>query len=447
MIKKVQYCFISFTISILACCTLPALTVTTTNIALVKGIRLHNTEQVSEAIKEHGEAAVTSRMEMGVTPLHLAAALNEPDIIDILLKNGADIDAKTDGGFTPLHWAAGKDAVDAAEELIKYQADINAATPQGITPLHWAANNNSTNVVKLLLAAGAEPLPRTRGGATPLLWAVSRRANNAAVAIAYQAVSEEYNPDNTATNMKPIIPELPPPSETNNYQQYSVGPTLSVRIGLNEILRFVKINKLDIWMGAYEISNAQYRKFKPDHNSLFYESFTLNNDNQPVVYVSWSNANDFCTWLNDNYSDVIPLGTEFRLPTTEEWEIAAHCGDNRIYPWGSSWPPPAGNLPDFTARKMFGRKNGIRLYDDGYAVTCPVTRTAGNKWGIHGLIGNVREWCEDWYDKKHLYKIRHGGCWDIDNSISLRIDTRGFDRPDAKYDTIGFRIVVSPLAK
>ena len=176
---------------------------------------------------------------------------------------------------------------------------------------------------------------------------------------------------------------------------------------------------------------------------MFYEDFTMDNPNQPVVYVSWNDANDFCNWLNQNYHDSIPLGTKFRLPKSKEWKTIAKCGDARIYPWGNSWPPARGNLSDLTARKSFTNWEGIRLYDDGYAVTSPVTNSAANKWGICGLDGNVQEWCQDWYDQDHTLKIRHGGCWDFGNSTSLKINAHGFDRPEAKYDTIGFRVVVA----
>ena len=88
-------------------------------------------------------------------------------------------------------------------------------------------------------------------------------------------------------------------------------------------------------------------------------------------------------------------------------------------------------------------KTGIRRYNDGHAVSCAVFNSGVNEWGIAGLAGNVWEWCNDWYDKDKTYKIRHGASWDFDTRDALPVSFRGFDRPKAKYDTIGFRLVIT----
>ena len=67
-----------------------------------------------------------------------------------------------------------------------------------------------------------------------------------------------------------------------------------------------------------------------------------------------------------------------------------------------------------------------------------------NEWGIYGLAGNVWEWCSDWLDDKdRRYKLRKGGSWDFDPKSSLRVVAKGIDLPTAKYDTIGFRVIVA----
>lgn len=448
MNKKRRY-LITIALGILLCSNLYAIMVTSTNFAFIQGIRQNNPQQVSEAIISNGKEIINTCIGAGISPLHLASALNEAEITVILLNNGADINAKTDGGFTPLHWAAGKNAAETTEILLKHGADIEAKTATGITPLHWAASKNSTNVINILLVLGATPLPKTINGKTPLHWAISKRANDAAVSLAYQVVTEQMaNEPEILKSTQPIEYreniEVIATNSTNSRYDYTTGRTLKVPMGLGETLSFTWINKLGLWVGTYEISNAQYKKYNPDHTSMFYEDFTMNTPEQPVVYVSWNDADNFCNWLNQNYSGNIPLGTKFRLPTSMEWENIARCGDKRIYPWGNNWPPTRGNFSDITARKSFRNgQQGIRLYDDGYAVTWPVTNSTPNEWGICGLDGNVQEWCQDWYDKEHTLKIRHGGCWDFYSKISLRINSSGFDRPEAKYDTSGFRVILS----
>jgi formylglycine-generating enzyme required for sulfatase activity len=368
----------------------------------------------------------------------------------LLISHGADIEARTTGGFTPLHWAAGKDASDAAKLLIATGADVNAKAGSDITPLHWAATKNATKVTELLITAGGDIHARTTGNLTPLHWAVKTEANDAAAIIAFTAVSQE-EASNAASREVRDQPEadsdaLPKdPGLSMGLPRSAFGKNPILPMGPDAELSFVWIEPLQVWIGKYEVTNNQYRQYKTDHKSLFYEGFTLGRGSQPVVYVSWDDAKKFCDWLNDNFRDRIPANCKFRLPTEEEWITAAKCGDDRTYPWGSDMPPKYGNYSDRSAKRELSDWSGIANYDDGYPVTCPVSDSGENEWGLCGLGGNVWEWCEDWYDASiKKYKTRHGGSWYFDKAESLRIDCRGFDRPNARYDTIGFRLVLSP---
>ena len=104
-----------------------------------------------------------------------------------------------------------------------------------------------------------------------------------------------------------------------------------------------------IFVGKYEVSNLEYRCFRPEHSSGAHEGMSLDGDNQPVVNVSWNDARAFCGWLTENYGTIQPGKLNFRLPTEKEWEYYATCGSNSEFPWGA-WPPPK-NL------NYFGREN------------------------------------------------------------------------------------------
>lgn len=65
----------------------------------------------------------------------------------------------------------------------------------------------------------------------------------------------------------------------------------------------------DFYMGKYEVTNGEYRKFKSGHDSKDYEGHSLNSDDQPAVYVSWDDAIAFARWLSDK------TGKRYRLPT------------------------------------------------------------------------------------------------------------------------------------
>lgn len=396
----------------------------------------------------------------GVTALHLAAATDFAPAIKLLIERGASVNPKTTAGFTPLHWAASRNATDAVSMLIENGANINVKAQNGITPLHWAAHKDAADAVKLLIAAGADISAKTSLGYTPLHFAVEKNPySKSAVLLAKAKVDAEVE---SGFLVLEDLPEEKPEKEniddttsktntlTENLKQPRAlpGTFLEVPLGLGSSLEFVWIKTLKIWFGKYEITNRQYRHYDHKHNSRMTEGLDLNLAYQPVVYVSWNDASNYCNWLNTTYSNRIPVNCEFRLPTSKEWNFVAACGGSRRYPWGNEWPPVYGNYSDETARRNLSQWRGILGYDDGYTVTCPVKNSGMNEWGIYGLAGNVWEWCDDWMNNAdRVFKIRKGGSWDFDTKDSLKIMARGVDRPTARYDTIGFRVIVAPKEK
>jgi hypothetical protein len=135
----------------------------------------------------------------------------------------------------------------------------------------------------------------------------------------------------------------------------------------------------DFYMGKYDVTNEQFRKFRPDHNSGKFEGLSLNDDKQPVVNVSWYEAVDFAKWLSQK------TGQTYRLPTEAEWEYAARAGAKTKYFWGNN-PDDAckyANVADLSAKKRW--KGWTAFYcDDKFLVSSLLSLDCTICWGMSG---------------------------------------------------------------
>lgn len=89
-------------------------------------------------------------------------------MVELLIQNGADVNAQGADGETPLHVAIGAENEKIAEVLIKNGADLNAKDRSGRTPLHLATEQSSIKMVELLAKNGADLNAKDRKGRTPL---------------------------------------------------------------------------------------------------------------------------------------------------------------------------------------------------------------------------------------------------------------------------------------
>lgn len=106
----------------------------------------------------------------GWTPLHLAAFFGHKASAEILLANGADVNARSGNNManTPLHAAAAGRRGDVIAVLLAHGADANARQNGGWTALHSAAQNGDVDSAKLLLSHGADAQSRAENSQTPL---------------------------------------------------------------------------------------------------------------------------------------------------------------------------------------------------------------------------------------------------------------------------------------
>jgi ankyrin repeat protein/Mg2+ and Co2+ transporter CorA len=119
------------------------------------------------------------------TSLHLAVSHGQDDIVELLLRHGANVKAKSDGSWTPLHNACEKDNLKIVNMLLEAGADINAKLLNGMTPLHIAAQAGQLEVVKRLLERkGLKRAARDNFGITPFLRAAQSKRKDIATLLA-----------------------------------------------------------------------------------------------------------------------------------------------------------------------------------------------------------------------------------------------------------------------
>jgi len=203
-------------------------------------------------------------------------------------------------------------------------------------------------------------------------------------------------------------------------------------------------------IGKYEVTNAQYKKFNPNHKSVSSEGFTQDADNQPVVNVSWDDAVAYAKWLSKK------SGQMYRLPTEAEWEYAARAGTTTSRYWGNNPDETCkyANVADLSAKKK--RPSWTTFFcDDGYVVSAPVGSFKPNAYGLYDMLGNVWEWCEDTYNSEAYtklpkdnpvytgmgeYRVMRGGGWS-NGPLGIRSSHRVGLSPDFGHHALGFRLV------
>ena len=111
------------------------------------------------------EGADVNANEDGSSPLHIAA---NREIAELLIANGAEVNAKKGFGITPLHSALFVKRKEIAKLLIAKGADVNTKSEEGATPLHLAATSGHNEIVELLIAKGADVNANKVYGETPV---------------------------------------------------------------------------------------------------------------------------------------------------------------------------------------------------------------------------------------------------------------------------------------
>jgi formylglycine-generating enzyme required for sulfatase activity len=207
----------------------------------------------------------------------------------------------------------------------------------------------------------------------------------------------------------------------------------------------------DFSMGKYEVTNGQFKKFRPGHDSGKFEAMSLNEDKQPVVNVSWYDAAEYAKWLSSK------TGHTYRLPTEAEWEYAARAGSKTSYFWGSETSEACkyANVADANAHKKYPTWRSFGC-DDGHLVAAPVGSFKPNAFGLYDMLGNAWEWVEDVYNAEAYsklpktnpvytgageFRVERGGGWS-NGPLGVRSSQRVGLTPTFGHRSLGFRLVM-----
>jgi formylglycine-generating enzyme required for sulfatase activity len=239
------------------------------------------------------------------------------------------------------------------------------------------------------------------------------------------------------------------------------------------------------WIGRFETTNRQFRRFHPDHESRTEDrhgyqfgavGYDQDQPDQPAVRVSWEEAMRFCQWLSQK------SGQRVSLPTEAQWEWACRAGSASAFSFGpldadyASFANLADrrlrdfaadtSLDNYAAQRPMNQPNRFDdwlprddRFDDGGFVTEPVGRYQPNAWGLHDLHGNAAEWTLSAYrpypwrddDGRHVIdgasrdteRVVRGGSWrdrPFRATASFRLPYRQYQR----VFNVGFRVVCEP---
>ncbi len=191
------------------------------------------------------------------------------------------------------------------------------------------------------------------------------------------------------------------------------------------------------WMGRYEVTELQWREIMGDGQT------TCREDQHPVRNVSWPQCVDFCHKLTarERLAGRLPPGYAYRLPTEAEWEYAARLG----------------SLTAGAARGTNKDLPSVAWYQaPGKDSPQPVGGKRPNDLGLHDMLGNVWEWCHDWYQDSYaslgskdphgpsngVFRVCRGGSWRSDAAF-VRSTCRRKYQPSAAESSVGLRIVLA----
>lgn len=246
---------------------------------------------------------------------------------------------------------------------------------------------------------------------------------------------EEYDPDET------------PKHKVNFTQALAVG---KFEITRSQFSVFIQAS------GYQPKTNGCYSNkggfFRRDRTANWKNPGFNQSGSEPVVCVSWEDAQAYVAWLWKI------TNKQYRLLSESEWEYVARAGETKFVLPQTTAGCKLLNIADISSRRVIP---GVfhSVCDDGYSFTAPVGKFQPNQFGLHDMLGNAWEWVEDcwnegyygapvdgssWTSGRCGLRVFRGGGWNSSPKM-MRFNYRDRDEINERHDNLGFR-VARPLS-
>ena len=190
-----------------------------------------------------------------------------------------------------------------------------------------------------------------------------------------------------------------------------------------------------------------------------------------MYFVNWNEAVEFCEKLNNICVKDIPVGYQFDLPTEAQWERACRAGTDTALYNGPIEIKGENNAPALDEIAWYGGNSSVDYkgagwktedwkemqYPGGRAGPHKVKGKKANAYGLYDMLGNVYEWCRDWYGSypegavtnptglaTGSRRVNRGGSW-YNGARYCRSSNRSSNGPSGRNFILGFRVALVPV--